>query len=168
MLDCEWHRFRGYRLEIVRILRFSSCINRLVKPRDPIAIHQKNDEFGPIFPNRFPCILTLLCSGPCINPWLRHSSSPTCSQVIVFHHHRSVPSRTSSSKHPLEGIQARRTTTPSMLISTSSPFHPLSEIRFCSRQVKCILDLSLLIISTSGIVSHCCCRLLCQPLEPGH
>jgi hypothetical protein len=31
--------------------------------------------------------------GACINPWLHHASSPTCSQVIVFHHHRSVPLR---------------------------------------------------------------------------
>jgi hypothetical protein len=44
MLDCEWHRFRGYRLEIVRILRFSNCINKLVKSRDPIAIYQIIDD----------------------------------------------------------------------------------------------------------------------------
>jgi hypothetical protein len=47
MLHCERHRFRVYRLQIVRILSFSSCINRLVKPRDPIAIYQKIDDTHP-------------------------------------------------------------------------------------------------------------------------
>jgi hypothetical protein len=87
---------------------------------------------------------------------LHHSSSPTCSQVIVFHHHRSVPSWISSCKHPLQGIQPSRTTitsitttnitTPFVLVCTSSLWHTLSVLFLHPRLVRVTLELFLLII----------------------
>jgi hypothetical protein len=39
--QCQWQVFSDYLEQKFRILRFTSRINELVDPRDPITIHQK-------------------------------------------------------------------------------------------------------------------------------